>query len=66
MRVLTAPIPRTRIRRTRNGQYPNLLSPNAAVQSRAQVPGVSQSPVNPANTTIPQFPLQPGNPISPL
>ena len=43
----------------------NAADQNSIDQSRAQVPGVSQSPTNPANTTIPQFPLRPGNPISP-
>jgi len=38
---------------------------NSQDQSRAQVPGVSQSPINPPGTNIPSFPLQPGNPISP-
>ncbi len=48
-----------------NPANPNSPDQNPADQSRAQVPTVSQSPFNPPNTTIPQFPAAPANPISP-
>jgi hypothetical protein len=38
---------------------------NPADQSRGVVPGVNQNPANPTPTTIPLFPAQLGNPISP-
>jgi hypothetical protein len=53
-----------------NGQAPALPadatpSDNSQNTSRAQVPDASQTPVNPQPTSIPLFPAQLGNPLSP-